>query len=101
MRAVSASIAAALLVWSASVRAESTPAAPPMREFPRLRAPSLTHEMQFGIAVMPGTGFRGIFPYQDMTFCGQTADGQLKRVCTGRLPFFVDAQLSYGVGRRW
>jgi hypothetical protein len=101
MRAVSAWIAAALLVWCARARAETTPTVPPMREFPRLRAPPLTHEMQFGIALMPGTGFRSIFPYQDQTFCGQFAGGQMKRVCTGRLPFFLDAEISYGLARRW
>src|SRR5262245_42972553 len=102
MRAAPASLVAVLLVVSPAFADEApAPAPPPMKEFPSLRAPSLLHTMQFGLAVMPGSGFRGIFPYQDKIPCGEIHDGQLNRVCTGRLPFFVDAQISFGVSRRW
>src|SRR5262249_31344360 len=67
------------------------------KEFPALKRPSLVHSSQFGIAILPGTGYRGIFPYQENVDCGQ----QAKRVCTGRLPFFLDTQLSFGFARRW
>ena len=106
MRAAWASIAA-LLVCGGSVLADplepasAPPPSAPMREFPPLRLPSLTHEMQFGIALMPGTGFRSIFPYQDKTYCGVIRDGQPSRVCTGRLPFFLDGELSFGLSRHW
>ena len=35
----------------------------PPKQFPKLRQASLLHKYQLGIAVMPGVGFRGIFPY--------------------------------------
>src|SRR6266487_4660447 len=42
----------------------------PPRTFPKLRQASLLHKNQLGIAVLPGIGFRGIFPYQEMINCG-------------------------------
>jgi hypothetical protein len=75
---------------------EPPPAAPP-RALPRLKPPSLVHTMQFGVAVLPGTGYRGILPYEENVDCGQLG----KRVCAGRLPFFIDAELSFGVARNW
>jgi hypothetical protein len=83
--------------------AESTPATPaPLglerpKSFPKLRQASLLHKNQLGIAVMPGIGFRGVFPYQEMINCGQ----QGKRVCTGLLPFFMDVQPSFGFAEHW
>ncbi len=74
------------------------PAPPPVpKRFPRLQQPSLVHLDQFGLAVLPGSGYRIIAPYQDMVPCGQ----QNKRVCTGWLPFFIDVQPSFGLGRHW
>src|SRR5262249_32662891 len=67
------------------------------KEFPPLQRPSLVHDTQFGVALLPGTGYRVIFPYKDNVDCGQ----QNKRACTGRLPFFLDGQLSFGFARRW
>ncbi len=67
------------------------------QRFPRLQPPSLIHANQFGVAVMPGSGFRVIAPYQDMAPCGQ----QNKRVCNGALPFFIDVQPSFGFARHW
>jgi hypothetical protein len=67
------------------------------KSFPELKPPTLSHFLQFGIAVLPGTGYRGIFPYQEMVNCGQPG----KRVCTGRLPFFLDVQPSFGFANHW
>jgi hypothetical protein len=73
------------------------PATPPApKRFPRLQQPSLVHLDQFGLSVMPGSGYRIIAPYQDMVACGQN-----KRVCTGWLPFFIDVQPSFGLSRHW
>jgi hypothetical protein len=69
----------------------------PPKKFAPLKTGKLTHDLQFGIAVLPGTGYRGIFPYQEMIDCGQPG----KRVCTGRLPFFLDVQPSFGFGVHW
>jgi hypothetical protein len=69
----------------------------PPKQFPKLRQASLLHKYQLGIAVLPGVGFRGIFPYQEQINCGQ----QGKRVCTGLLPFFLDVQPSFGFAEHW
>ena len=56
---------------------------------------------QLGIAMLPGIGYRGIFPYArenvDTIPCGE----QGKRVCTGMLPFFIDVQPSFGFAEHW
>jgi hypothetical protein len=70
---------------------------PPTKRFPRLVNPSMSHRFQFGIAMLPGTGYRGIFPYQEMINCGQPN----KRVCTGRLKAFLDVQPSFGFAHHW
>ena len=96
---------------ASSARAEPPPAAPapaaapaaaapaPARPkaFPRLVTPTLSHYHQFGIALLPGTGYRVIAPYQEGIDCGQAN----KRVCTSRLPTFLDVQPSFGFGDRW
>jgi hypothetical protein len=73
----------------------------PPKQFPKLRQASLLHKYQLGIAMMPGVGFRGIFPYggatDQMINCGQ----QGKRVCTGMLPVFLDVQPSFGFAEHW
>jgi hypothetical protein len=69
----------------------------PKKRFPRLQPPSLVHKDQFGIAVLPGTGYRIIAPYDEGLSCGQ----QQNRVCTSRIPFFIDAQPSFGFARHW
>jgi hypothetical protein len=73
----------------------------PPKSFPKLRQASLLHKYQLGIAVLPGIGFRGIFPYaaanDQIINCGQ----QGKRVCTGMLPFFIDVQPSFGFAQHW
>jgi hypothetical protein len=86
-----------------SAPADATPATPPPvglerpKSFPKLRQASLLHKYQLGIAVMPGVGFRGVFPYQEMIYCGQMG----KRVCTGLVPFFLDVQPSFGFAEHW
>jgi hypothetical protein len=78
--------------------AASAPAAPARpKTFARLAPPTMSHYQQFGIALLPGTGYRGIFPYQEGIYCGQLN----KRVCTGRVPWFLDVQPSFGFGNRW
>jgi hypothetical protein len=73
----------------------------PPKQFPKLRQASLLHKYQLGLAMMPGVGYRGIFPYagsnDQMINCGQ----QGKRVCTGLLPFFLDVQPSFGFAEHW
>ena len=82
---------------------DSGPATPPSvglerpKSFPKLRQASLLHKNQLGIAVMPGVGFRGVFPYQENVYCGQMG----KRVCTGIVPFFLDVQPAFGFAEHW
>ena len=71
--------------------------APAVRVFPPLTSPSLSHESQLGISVLPGSGFRVLFPFSEGIYCGQLG----KRVCTGRLPTFIDLAPSYGVSAHW
>jgi hypothetical protein len=51
--------------------------------------------------VLPGTGYRAIFPYQKNNqadiYCGQMG----KTICTDRLPFFLDVQPSFGFANHW
>src|SRR5258707_230357 len=75
----------------------AAPRAVAAKTFPRLAAPTMTHYQQFGIALLSGTGYRGIFPYQEMIDCGQPN----KRVCTSRLPTFLDVQPSFGFANHW
>jgi len=77
--------------------APAADAAPPAKVFPLLRRPDLDHKLQFGFALLPGIGYRAIFPYQENVGCGQTD----KRVCSGRLPFFIDVQPSFGFAIHW
>jgi hypothetical protein len=108
MRAAPIGLLVSTLASGAAAAAESPPlpapaasAAPAAGARPapleRLEHPSPVHDLQFGVALLPGTGFRSIFPYKDGVSCGKTG----KRVCTGRLPFFLDVQPSFGVGDHW
>ena len=76
---------------------QPTLASQPPKRFPKLRQASLLHKYQLGIALLPGAGFRGIAPYEDGINCGE----QAKRVCTGKLPFFIDVQPSFGFAEHW
>ncbi len=69
----------------------------PAKKFPRLKPPSLLHRDQFGLAIMPGSGYRIIAPYKDNIPCGQLNT----RVCAGRIPLFLDAQASFGFAAHW
>jgi hypothetical protein len=77
--------------------ARAAEAGPVARVFPQLPSPSLSHESQLGISVSPGSGYRVLFPYSEGIYCGQAG----KRVCTGRLPTFLDVQPSYGLSAHW
>jgi len=76
---------------------QPTLASQPPKRFAKLRQASLLHKYQLGIALLPGAGFRGIAPYEDGINCGE----QAKRVCTGKLPFFIDVQPSFGFAEHW
>ncbi|HEX2658399.1 MAG TPA: hypothetical protein VHU40_09010, partial [Polyangia bacterium] len=74
--------------------------APPAPEPPQL-VPSLSHDLQFGIAVLFGDGYRIIFPYSSQpTDCGD-ANNMGARVCTNRAPSFIDLQPSFGISQSW
>ncbi len=73
------------------------PVAPVAAAFPPLVHRPLSHESQFGIAVLVGSGFRALLPYQEGIYCGKLNE----RVCTARLPVFLDVQPSFGLGTHW
>ena len=79
----------------------TAPRAVATKSFPRLKPPTMVHYQQFGIALLSGTGYRAIFPYQNQNGvtinCGQPG----KTVCTGRLPTFLDVQPSFGFADHW
>jgi len=65
------------------------------------RPAEINHARQFGLSLMPGSGYRVVIPYQDNTFCGDSSGNQgNRRVCTHALPFFLDLQLSFGIYAR-
>jgi hypothetical protein len=74
---------------------------PKPKAFPKLKRASLSHDMQFGLALFSGTGYRGIFPYKENIFCGQIENMMASRVCSGRLPVFIDVQASFGIASHW
>lgn len=79
----------------------AAPATPPAPEAPpRRMVASLSHDLQFGLAVLLGDGYRGIFPYQTMIDCGDAKTND-NRVCTNRSPVFIDLQPSFGLSERW
>jgi hypothetical protein len=87
-----------------AVAAPAAPAPAPDRPkvFPRFAPTTMSHYQQFGIALLSGSGYRVIFPYQENVYCGQTTSGQAdKRACTARLPWFLDVQPSFGFGDHW
>jgi hypothetical protein len=88
---------AAVTTGPAAAKPDEASAPDPKKRFPRIQPPSLLHKDQFGLSVMPGSGYRIIAPYKDGVPCGQ----QINRVCTGWLPFFIDVQPSFGLGRHW
>jgi len=74
---------------------------PKLKTFPKLKHASLSHDMQFGLSVLSGTGYRGIFTYKENTYCGKIENLMPSRVCNARLPTFIDAQVSFGVAAHW
>jgi hypothetical protein len=61
---------------------------------------SLSHDLQFGLAVLIGGGYRFVFPYHRDIVCGD-AKAEDNRVCTNRAPFFIDIQPSFGIANAW
>lgn len=63
--------------------------------------PSLSHHLQFGLAVMPGDGYRVVIPYtRALTDCGDRSN-LAAHVCADRAPMFIDLQPSFGISRAW
>ncbi len=92
-----AGIADAPAATPSAPAADDAHAPDPKKRFPRIQPPSLVHKDQFGVAVLSGSGYRIIAPYKDKISCGQG----INRVCTGRLPFFMEVQPSFGFARHW
>jgi hypothetical protein len=80
------------------VRAADPPAAAtlPFRQ----RPPELDHRHQFGMALMPGVGYRVIARYQEGQSCLDDSGDDSKWVCTNDVPMFLDFQLGYGISPR-
>jgi hypothetical protein len=55
------------------------------------------HKYQTGLSIMPGSGYRLTVPYEDGLPCGDSSGMQNKRVCSNRVPFFLDIQISFGL----
>jgi len=76
-------------------------AAPAAEVTPPRLVPSLSHDLQFGLAVLFGDGYRIIFPYSSQPIdCGD-ANNMGARVCTNRAPSFIDLQPSFGISQSW
>jgi hypothetical protein len=72
-------------------------AAPPTKFFgPAQR----NHKYQTGFSLLSGSGYRLVVPYQDGQACGDSSGMNTKRVCSSRIPFFLDLQLSFGISAR-
>ena len=59
-------------------------------------SPEESHRGQFGIHAQIGSGYRGIFPY-DNEYCGSPQEGADSDFCSNRTPLFLDLGLSYRV----
>jgi hypothetical protein len=60
----------------------------------------VNHLYQTGLTVMPGVGYRLIAPYKENQYCADSSGIKSKRVCAGRVPFFLDIQLAFGATKR-
>ena len=60
----------------------------------------IDHARQFGLSLMPGTGYRIVVPYKEDIQCGDSKKNSNQPVCTHILPFFLELQLSYGIYSR-
>jgi hypothetical protein len=84
---------AAPAAGSASPRAGAAPAEQSF--WGRPAAPD--HARQFGLSVMPGSGYRIVVPYKEDVKCGDSSGNASRPVCTHSLPFFLEVQLSFGI----
>ena len=60
------------------------------------------HKGQFGFSARMGLGVYGIATYEGKYYCGKedlSTSSHNAPVCTGRSPFALDLEASYGVGR--
>ena len=76
--------------------AEAGAAPPPVHRM----VASLSHDLQFGLGLLIGDGYRGIYPYKKNIYCGN-AGAKDSTVCTNRAPTFVDLDLSFGISESW
>jgi hypothetical protein len=98
--AVAAPVAAGAGVSTASAAGDDAGGAPVAPPAPHRMVASLSHDLQFGLALMFGGGYRGIFPYETMIVCGD-AKADDNRVCTNRAPTFIDVEPSFGIAQAW
>jgi hypothetical protein len=96
MRSARGLLLTAVLV-AARAPAAAAASADPAADFPPLAHQSLSHESQFALAALAGSGFRALVPYQEQIYCGKLN----QRVCTARLPAFLDLQPSFGLSAHW
>jgi hypothetical protein len=91
---------------NAEPNAQSPEAAPPMPKAPAANPDSTPfwsrpavpdHARQFGLSLLPGSGYRIIVPYKEAQPCGDSSGNVSRRVCTHALPFFLELQLSFGI----
>ena len=91
-----------LLALSIPARAQEAPAAAPAPA-PVEETPTTFHKGQFGLSARLGIGVRGIATYKNTIWCGKTdPEGEFMMfasVCTGRTPFALDLEASYGVAQ--
>lgn len=88
---------AAVALVSPEVRAQSGSEGPLGTE---AGAPEQHHRGQVGLSLMPGIGYRVIARYHEDQTCLDSSPDDSKWVCTNRVPFFLDLQLSYGLASR-
>ena len=82
-------------------QAQAAPEAPAASEPWSFGRPAeANHYGQFGLSIMPGSGYRVIVPYTDGIHCGDSSGNINRRACAHILPFFLDIQPSFGLHRR-
>jgi hypothetical protein len=82
--------------------AQPTPAEPAAKDGPAVWGgpAQIDHARQFGLSIMPGTGYRLIVPYKEHVSCGNANGNQSQPVCAHLVPFFLETQLSFGIYSR-
>lgn len=58
------------------------------------------HARQFGLSLLPGSGYRIIVPYKEEVMCGDRSGNASRHVCTHAVPFFLEVQPSFGIFAR-